>query len=264
MGICVTWRIVAASSVGTSHVTAGKECEDSCLALVEPAGLHPETLTIFVADGAGSASHALAGAELAVEAASAYIKQALGHADFSLTEALAVDCVQAVRESLIARAETKELTPRDFACTFLGLLSNDQGTLVMQVGDGGIVVDVGEGLVVPIAPMGGEYANMTTFVTEASAIDQLATRFYPGKAQRAAVFSDGLQRLALNLAANSVHEPFFKPFFRTLATATASQEEELAPALARFLASEAVNERTDDDKTLVVAVLVDEENRKPA
>jgi hypothetical protein len=104
--------------------------------------------------------------------------------------------------------------------------------------------------------MMGEYANMTNFVTDENAIELLAVRVLPALADRVAVFSDGIQRLALNMATNTAHTPFFTPFFTVLATATAAQEDYLQVELARFLQSPAVNERTDDDKTLALAYWV--------
>ena len=127
----------------------------------------------------------------------------------------------------------------------------------MQIGDGGIVVDVGKGLQVPVVPMSGEYANMTQFITDDDAIDVLVSKVFPDIASKVAVFTDGIQRLALNMAANTAHEPFFAPFFKVLASATTGQEDQLQTALARFLNSDAVNERTDDDKTLALGVLVE-------
>ena len=127
----------------------------------------------------------------------------------------------------------------------------------MQIGDGGIVVDVGNGLEVPVIPMSGEYANMTNFVTDEDAIDVLLTKTFLSKANRVAVFSDGMQRLALNMATNTAHEPFFEPLFRVLSTANTQQEELLQSALVEFLNSSSVNERTDDDKTLALAILVE-------
>ena len=154
------------------------------------------------------------------------------------------------------RQELQGLKARDFACTLLGVISSKLGTMVFQVGDGGVVIDVGAGLEVPIAPMAGEYANMTHFVTDEDAVNVLATKAFQSAAGRVAVFSDGLQRLALNMATNTAHEPFFAPFFKVLASASEAQEDELQAALARFLASPAVNERTDDDKTLALAVQI--------
>lgn len=215
-------------------------------------------LQIFVADGAGSASNGGEGADLAIQAAVEFIDKKLLHPEFALNDELATECVIAIREKIYSRAESLGLRARDFACTFLGVLScRTAGTLVLQIGDGGIVLDIGKGLEVPVAPMSGEYANMTHFVTDDDAIKQLATKAFPNMALRVAAFSDGIQRLALNMADNTAYEPFFSNFFRVLKHSTPDQEEQLHSALVRFLQSNAVNERTDDDKTLAFAVLLD-------
>lgn len=48
--------------------------------------------------------------------------------------------------------------------------------------------------------------------------------------------------------------PFFTPFFNGLAAATQEQLDLLPELLKQFLSSPAVNERTDDDKTLALAL----------
>ena len=53
---------------------------------------------------------------------------------------------------------------------------------------------------------------------------------------------------------NSPHVPFFTPFFIGLAAATQEQLDLLPELLKQFLSSPAVNERTDDDKTLALAL----------
>lgn len=249
----MTWRVVAASAVGTSHTATGVDCQDSCLAQVETNPGKPPLLTIFVADGAGSATYGGAGAELAIEAATAFVGQHCTRTEFALNDHWAVECIQAVRAKIYAAADQQGAKARDYACTFLGVVASPFATLLMQIGDGGIVVDVGNGLEVPITPMVGEYANMTNFVTDENAIDVLAVAALPNRAEKVAVFSDGIQRLALNMATNTAHAPFFTPFFAVLATATAAQEDRLQAELARFLQSPDVNERTDDDKTLALA-----------
>ncbi|EFC7107168.1 protein phosphatase 2C domain-containing protein, partial [Escherichia coli] len=50
------------------------------------------------------------------------------------------------------------------------------------------------------------------------------------------------------------HVPFFTPFFNGLAAATQEQLDLLPELLKQFLSSPAVNERTDDDKTLALAL----------
>lgn len=251
----MNWRVLGASEVGTSHVAVGRNCEDSCWAQVGVTAAGIPFLQLFVADGAGSATNGGEGAELAIQAAADYIGKKLGLPEFGLGDELATECVMAVRDKIYARADATGLKARDFACTFLGVLSCKLGTLVLQIGDGGIVLDVGNGLEVPVVPMSGEYANMTHFVTDEDAINQMVTKSYPDIASRVAVFSDGLQRLALNMADNTAHEPFFANFFKVLGTSTPEQDEQLHVALIRFLQSPAVNDRTDDDKTLTLAFL---------
>ena len=252
----MNWRVVSASEIGTSHVTAGTGCEDSCWAQVDVAAVGQPFLSMFVSDGAGSAARGGEGAELAIQAAADFIASKLKLVEFGLSDTLAVECVLAIRERIYGRAEAEGLEARDFACTFLGVLSSQLGTLVMQVGDGGVVLDVGDGLETAIVPMSGEYANMTHFVTDDDAVSILATKTYAAPATRVAAFSDGLQRLVLDMTTNKPYEPFFAKFFQVLATATKDKEDELHGALVRFLGSPFVNERTDDDKTLAMAVLV--------
>lgn len=254
----MTWRIVAASAVGTSHTATDTRCEDSCLAQVETDPAKPPLLTIFVADGAGSAAHGGTGAELAIEAATEFVgKHYVQALEFALNDHWAVECVQAVRAKIYAESAQQGAKARDYACTFLGVVATPFATLLMQIGDGGIVVDVGNGLKLPITPMAGEYANMTNFVTDENAIDVLAVATFSSRPEKIAVFSDGIQRLALNMSTNTAHAPFFAPFFAVLATATAAQEDYLQAELARFLQSPTVNERTDDDKTLALAHWID-------
>jgi hypothetical protein len=251
----VTWRVISACEVGTSHVAVGKPCEDSVWAQALETSAGVPVLGIFVSDGAGSAAHGGRGAELAVQAAALHFEEKVKQAEFGLNEDLALQFVEEVRQRVYAQAEAESLIARDFACTFLGLVSTPQGSVAFQIGDGAIVVDVGDGLEVAVEPMAGEYANMTHFVTDEDAVSVLVAKVYAASVQRAAAFSDGLQRLALNMAAGTPHEPFFRPFFDVLSKSRPDQEEELGYALVKFLGSGAVNERTDDDKTLAVAVM---------
>lgn len=250
----MSWRVVYASGVGTSHTYSGTRCQDSCWAQVDFLPDKQPLLSMFVSDGAGSAAHGGEGAELAIEAAVAFVTNKLKQSEFGLSDNLATDLILAVRKRIYSEAEVAELKVRDFACTFVGVLSSPIGTLVLQVGDGGVVVDVGAGLEVAVVPMSGEYANMTHFVTDEDAVTILATKIYPDRALRVAAFTDGIQRLALDLASNMPHEPFFAPFFNGMEKATTEQEGQLQGLLAKFLGSQAVNERTDDDKTLALAV----------
>lgn len=252
----MNWCVVAASAIGTSHLISGDDCQDSCLAHVLVSPNRTPLLFIAVADGAGSAFCGGDGAELAIESSATFVAEKYALPEFALNDEFAIECAMAVRQRIYAEAEAKGNRARDYACTFICVLSSSQGTLVMQIGDGGIALDLGQGLQVPIVPMAGEYANMTNFITDEDALDTLKFETFLQMATRVAVFSDGVQRLALNMANNTAHEPFFEPFFKVLSTAAPEKEEQLRSALANFLTSESVNARTDDDKTLAFAVLV--------
>jgi len=248
------WETVSAAVIGTSHRDLNGVCQDRCAVLCTQQG-DRQWLAMFVADGAGSAPMAEVGAELAVTAALSFVESLMGRVEFGLSDNLAVELVKDVRSSIYLEASRSGHSARDYACTFLGLLSSELGTLAFQVGDGGIVIDSGDSMFVAIKPMSGIYANMTHFVTEEDAIDHLVCEFFPNIAQRAAVFSDGIQRLAINMDSNTPHEPFFSSFFDVLATIKPEKRNQLQGALESFLDSDQVNERTDDDKALALAVL---------
>ncbi|MDB0566245.1 PP2C family serine/threonine-protein phosphatase [Ralstonia solanacearum] len=248
----MSWLTVSASIAGTSHVATGLPCQDSCYANVERDARGEPVLVVLVADGAGSAEHGGLGAERAIEYGVSAICQQLQQREYCLHEEFATNCVIAVRERLYAAAESEGNVARDYACTFLGLVSSANRTLLMQVGDGGIVVDTGVGLQLPIQPMTGEYANQTYFVTDMDALDYLAIKIVDAGVKHAAAFSDGIQRLALHLQDGEPHAPFFAPFFATLDKISEEQVADLEVPLRAFLDSASVNERTDDDKTLVL------------
>jgi len=76
--------------------------------------------------------------------------------------------------------------------------------------------------------------------------------------QEVALLTDGLQMLALNFAARKPHAPFFEPLFTALRGAVSP--DDLVVPLRAFLDSDAVNSRTDDDKTLVLATRVKDDH----
>jgi hypothetical protein len=250
----VKWRVVAASEPGSAHVQAARACEDRCRAQVAHAEDGTPVLSIFVADGAGSAQFGGEGAQLAVDAGAELLSGQLSGPQFTVDERLADALLRGIRGRIEARAQSSEHMPRDFACTFIGVVSSPHGTLVMQIGDGGVVVDVGQGLELAIEPMAGEYANTTHFVTDEDAPQRLQRRTWPAPAEMVAAFSDGMQRLALDMATHAPHAPLFLHLFTVMSAATPEQEEQLEPALVRLLRSAGVNDRTDDDKTLALAV----------
>jgi hypothetical protein len=68
-----------------------------------------------------------------------------------------------------------------------------------------------------------------------------------------AVFSDGLERLALDFKERQAHTKFFRGFFQHFYDKPAGEASEIQAQLAQFLASDRINAKTDDDKTLILA-----------
>ena len=94
---------------------------------------------------------------------------------------------------------------------------------------------------------------MTCFVTEDDAFEHLHAEVSSVAPSEVALFSDGIQRLALVYSSKTAHQPFFEPMFARLNEANLKECDVLSEQLSTFLGSPAVNERTDDDKTLVLA-----------
>ena len=104
--------------------------------------------------------------------------------------------VAAIRKEMEVVAAKSEVLPRDMACTFLFAAIGTTHALYGQVGDGAIVTTNNGEREVVFWPESGEYANMTRFVTDEDADAHLRStvRAAPNEI---AVFTDGLQRLAL-------------------------------------------------------------------
>ena len=103
-------------------------------------------------------------------------------------------------------------------------------------------------------PQTGQYVNETRFVTDSDAAVHLECVVLAETVAEIALLTDGLQTLALHYQHQQAHTPFFRPMFHQLRAQTEPGSSELLTnALARFLASPAVNERTHDDKTLILA-----------
>ena len=256
----MTWRVVQASSIGTSHIENGEVCQDECLAGTFGAPDGEKYFLGLVSDGAGSASHGRFGAEVACEKGRDVIEQWVRKevALSRLTLETVTSWVVAIRQHICQAVEAKGLTPRDFACTLLGAVVGTKAAVFFQVGDGAIVIRDGDGFHPVFWPDAGEYANMTHFVTDEDALVHLRRKIWlsslesslPGEV---AMFSDGLQRLALVYESRTAYKPFFEPMFGTLRKADPAACDMLSDQLARFLGNPKVNERTDDDKTLVLA-----------
>jgi hypothetical protein len=157
-----------------------------------------------------------------------------------------------VRATLFALAECLGVRPRDVACTALLAVIGPTSAAFAQLGDGAIVIGQGEGYRTIFWPEPAEYANATDFLTDDTFPDKLRFEVVTDSIAEVAALTDGLQRIALDYAARTAYTGFFRPIFSELRNTT--DPESLAEPFHKFLDSDRVNERTDDDKTLVLAV----------
>lgn len=253
------WRWAAASVAGTSHLGAGQTCQDAyCVRLLATHG-GENVLGIFVADGAGSARFGGDGASVAVRTAAGFWADVLGKPDSTIDAVSMGRSVLAIRDQLDSLAKERNAPVQECACTFLCVLASPTEVVTIQLGDGAMVLDLGNGYSVATRPMSGEYANTTYFITESE--DRIAAGeviWHGTPARRISVFTDGLQRLALDGTLANSNPRFFDRRFATLEAASHDQMDQLEPALAAFLSCDAINRHTDDDKTLVLASLAPE------
>jgi hypothetical protein len=243
------WRAVGASVKGTSHVKFDLPCQDYCAYQHILVGSTP-ALLIAIADGAGSARLSEIGARASVDHLLRTVPAELTSI-LQLNEEEARRWFESTRQYLgdVASEQAAEL--RDLACTILFAVASESASFFAQIGDGGWVVQQNGEYFAPTWPVGGEYVNETIFLTSPNWAAGMTCRMVLGGVSAIAGFTDGLQRLALQLDSKSVHVPFFDPLFAVLRAA--EYETSLISPLIEFLSSERVAERTDDDKTLVLA-----------
>jgi hypothetical protein len=245
------WKLIFDSVVGTSHRVRAEECQDSHLALVTRVS-GEDVLVAACADGAGSAPHSSIGSKLACERVVAIAVAALDRklAVAEIDRGIVQAWYREVRDALSDEALRMEVDVADLATTLLVSVVGDEASAFAQVGDGAIVVGAKDGYGTVFWPEQGEYANITTFLTSAGFEEQIAFD-RRDRCDEVAMLTDGLQRLALDFNAQTAHGPFFKGMFDALKSA-ATHEDLFAP-LRSFLSSSSVNDRTDDDKTIILA-----------
>ena len=243
-----------------------------------------QTLVAAIADGAGSAAMAERGADITVKAVVNYLCCQLDNGRLNYDAMLREAAVKA-RETVLAEAQRRGARPRDLASTLLVAVVGPDGGSALQIGDGVIVVsDGGNGWGWVFWPQRGEYAkqvtnpnrdtaefrwifwpqrgeyvNTTRFLTDADAVERLRIAPRLGKVTDIALMTDGLESLAMHYASTSAYEPFFRGMFRPIldaGEASVNKDREikhLSASLDRFLSSDRVRSRTDDDVSLVLA-----------
>ena len=238
---------------GTSHERTNTRRQDAfrCTAVD-----HGRALVAVACDGAGSATHGGEGASLVARrlslVAEAHLRE---HPTLPEEERVRV-WIDEVRDLIATTALRRSLRPRDFATTLVMVVATPEEVLTVHVGDGAVVgrFRKAEHWDALAWPEHGEFASTTYFVTDEAEVRARIKR-YERQLDQVAVLTDGIERLALDLSNKVPHAPFFSGVSAPVQRSEViGRDGPLSAKLSQYLASDTINERTDDDKTLIVAV----------
>jgi hypothetical protein len=250
------WKYTNASVTGKAHTDRGETGQD-----FSRAGIIRIADTDFfiglVADGAGSTTEGGRGAAIACDTLFEKITGALQNTSnlSTITDENVGAWITAARDAIVAEAETSGKRLREYASTILGAIAGNGRAIFFQIGDGAIVAGTAEEYQVIFWPEQGEYANTTYFITD----EQFAEHLHVTRSEapdEIALFTDGLQTLVLSFAQKKAHAGFFRPLFEALRNDKGDAPTGFSAQLETFLARDDISARSDDDKTLVLALLV--------
>lgn len=256
------WRVASASATGLAHLNQNTECQDRLSwQIIETK--EGEVLIAVVADGAGSTTEGQRGAEFAcaffVEQIAAFLELENAFVK-SLTEDFGKHWILYFQQKIAELAGQDQKSARDFASTLVGAVIGTGGAAFYQIGDGGIVFSASgekESYIFAIEPVESEYVNVTDFITDEAAAERLRFKFVEETVEDLILFSDGIFSVAVDYQSNRPHEPFLLPMIAPLRNGgddgNGSGATALNEKLAGFLASPRINEKTDDDKTIILA-----------
>ena len=161
--------------------------------------------------------------------------------------------IDQARDRISFAAKSRDTEPRAFASTLVLLMAQTGVQLAVHIGDGAIVGRDEAGMWQTLSwPENGEYASTTYFVTDDPAPKTRISR-YSYIMNGFAIFSDGIEDLALDLLANEPHAPFFNTMIAEIDKLVKNgRDVALSKALGSFLAGSRVCDKTDDDKSLIL------------
>ncbi|MGL5035739.1 MAG: PP2C family serine/threonine-protein phosphatase [Microcystaceae cyanobacterium] len=254
------WKAIARSAIGVAHQAQSLPCQDYS----EYRYLSPGVIIGAVADGAGSASLSHIGSELAVKTSLNYLAKwhkflqkqpdyprPLTDLSTDLARHFFGKLVQQVQKKLNEQARQLDCAVNQLATTLLVFIAHPQGAIAMQIGDGFLLIrSPKKDYQLLFQPDKGEFINETAFVTSKSALQDLKVGVFDEVIAFICAATDGVEKVAIRYQDWSPFPPFFEPLEAFLQT-TQNPEAE-AEYLEQFLQSERLNQRTQDDKTLLL------------
>lgn len=253
------WHCIAASVIGTSHTTTNTECQDASLCNEFSTKADDIVFVGIASDGAGSVSHSQFGANSTCRILSEKLELyfANGAEVRDIEQDAMEEWIGEIRRVIEESGKEQGIPLQEYACTLLVAVIGRDCAVFAQIGDGAIVVS-NQGTTNDYScifwPERGEYANVTSFLTEENFKEHLQFAKQSQSINDIAILTDGLQELALEYQSRTAFAPFFSGFFQRLRNTPESDLQAIEVALETFLDSRQVNERTNDDKTLILAI----------
>ncbi|HVP96201.1 PP2C family serine/threonine-protein phosphatase [Methanoregula sp.] len=249
------WKHLSLSVTGKSHSDRNEPGQDYC----RTGAVRFADRDFFIglaADGAGSTIRGGIGAEIACETLYLQVLSLIrtGRTLSSVTDDDARAWIAASREAILIRAQDDGQRLKDYACTLIGSVLSEDHAIFFQIGDGCIVTGNDDGYHTVFWPEQGEYANTTFFVSDDDFLDHIRIDRRERPPGEIALFTDGLQNLVLSFSTRTVHEGFFRPLFTVLRKNPEKGGLDLTAQLHTLLTRDDVTARSDDDKTLILAV----------
>lgn len=247
------WRWASASQIGTSHIRLGTRKQDALKTFTFFDKDGCKVLFAMVCDGAGSAQYGGEGASLTCYLISRAALHYFSNTNIMPNTDVIWSWIDTVRDSMAQAANNRNVNRKSFACTLILLITRENENIIIHIGDGSIVGRNQTGKWETLSwPENGEYASSTYFITDDPAPQ---VRFIESKELYTAyaLFSDGIEDIALDHKNMTAHVPFFSSMIRPLDNLrNEGKDHNLSAALTTFLDSERVCERTDDDKSLIL------------
>jgi hypothetical protein len=254
------WKIVGVSVRGFSHQAEGIPCQD----FHAISSFSNGWILGVVSDGAGSAYRCVEGARMVCEGLVRHLTPLIGQLDTgnhvgfeqSNVRLWIAEGIELVRSDIVRIAAGDPLAA--FHATLIGVMAGPYGGTFFHVGDGAAFATMASDFskIIFSYPENGEYANETYFFTQTDWERHLRLTPFDGQFDLLALMSDGVTPFALAPGAEAPHEPFFGPLSRYLAGHTS---EEGHKALAATLERDAIRRITGDDKTLVWALRIQDD-----
>lgn len=241
-------KFYGASVVGTSHLASETPCHDAHGIRILPDHLG---YIACVSDGMGSAKAAEIGSEVASSFVLNYLIDLL---DEHMTDEEIIDLIKdafiKTHERLKDEAIERDLTIKDLNATLLVFISFNHRQFYGQVGDCSLIGKKEDTYQVLVKQQRGEYANATYSICDLISVENGIYEKLEDTYPMVALMSDGIESISISLKEKTVSHLFYDPFFNAFTHPNFNQEG-VTDALKRFLSSERINKKTDDDKTLL-------------